>query len=130
MRTLTTMITTLFTHRLACLILASLMFVSVAIHAQPAGPIAVGGGRGARRHAELGEDVAHVSLDRALAEEQLRRNGLVGATGGDESQHLPLARRQAAGGSGGVAEQRVDAPDVRRGADPCQHTTLALTGRR
>src|SRR5437868_15145631 len=35
---------------------------------------------GATRDVDLGEDVAHVSIDRLLAQEQLLRDGLVGAS--------------------------------------------------
>src|SRR5262245_34653101 len=54
------------------------------------------GSRGrARRHVELHEDVAHVPVDRLLAQEELAGDRLVGLARGDEPQHLELARAEA-----------------------------------
>src|SRR5512145_2714034 len=60
---------------------------------RPAGqPVLVGpgGGRGPRRDAELGEDVAQVPGDGLVADEQLGRDLAVGPAPGHEPQHLGL----------------------------------------
>ena len=54
-----------------------------------------GGGRGARGDAELGEDVAHVPVDGALAEHERGGDRLVGLAGGDQAQDLELALGEA-----------------------------------
>ena len=59
--------------------------------------VGVGGRGGARRDAELVEDVAEMAIDRLLAELQLLRDRLVGLAGGDEAEHLDLAPREVAG---------------------------------
>ena len=52
------------------------------------------GGR-ARRDFELREDVAHVTVDRLLAERELGGNLPIRAAGCHEPQHLKLARRES-----------------------------------
>ena len=53
----------------------------------------VGGGSGARRHADLGEDVLQVPANRVLADGQRRRDLLVRQAGRHQPQHLhPRAR--------------------------------------
>src|SRR5689334_20126735 len=53
------------------------------------------GGRGARGDAGFHEDVADVALDRLLAEIELASDALVGHAGGEQPQHLELARGEA-----------------------------------
>jgi hypothetical protein len=52
--------------------------------------------RGSRGDLELGEDVAHVSFDRLLGEEELRGDLAVAASQGDQLCDLALATAQAA----------------------------------
>ena len=47
-----------------------------------------------RAEPQLGEDLLDVGLDRALGDEQPRRDRAVGEALGDELEHLPLARGQ------------------------------------
>ncbi len=56
--------------------------------------VRVGRGGRARRNIQLGENVAHVPVDGLLAQGQLGGDRLVRLAGGDEAQHLQLARRQ------------------------------------
>src|SRR6187431_680188 len=51
--------------------------------------------RGARGHVQLDEDVAHMPIDRLLAQEKRVGDGLVGLAGGDEQEHLVFPRAQA-----------------------------------
>jgi hypothetical protein len=44
--------------------------------------------------AQLGEDVAHVRLDRGVADDELAGDLGVGAPGGQQAQHLDLARAE------------------------------------
>ena len=84
--------------------------------------VRVRGRRRARPHAQLHEDVAHVALDRALADHELVGDPAVGVPGGDEPQHLELARGQPAGcGSRRArrsARRRATAPSSRTRAGP------------
>src|SRR5688572_26014851 len=81
--------------------------------------VAVGGGRGARGHVELGEDVADVPVHRLLAQRELCGDGLVGLARGDQAEHLQLARRESVRTVWGISPgKRIDARDVRRGAEP------------
>src|SRR6187399_2135558 len=57
-----------------------------------------GGGLAARLHAELVEDVGNVALDRVRAEVEGARDQLVAVAGGDELQHVELARAERLGG--------------------------------
>ena len=54
---------------------------------------------GARRHIQRGEDVAYMTIDGLDTEEQLVRDGGVGAPARDQAQHFELA--------GGEPESRV-----------------------
>ena len=81
--------------------------------------VGVGGGGGPRRNVELVEDVAHVPVDRPLAQEQLGRDGLVGLAGGDQAKHLKLARREPMWCDRRCAlAERVEPSKVRRGSQP------------
>src|SRR4051812_30668516 len=82
-------------------------------HSQQAVLVGVGGGRGARGDAQLGEDVAHVAVDRPLAEDERGGDRAVGLPGGDAAQDLELAARQAVGGGGRCVEPR----EAARGAE-------------
>ena len=59
--------------------------------------VLIGPGRrgGARGHAQLGEDVAHVPIDGLLAQEELAAMTLLVLPDRDEQEHLELARAQA-----------------------------------
>src|SRR4051812_39987407 len=57
--------------------------------------VGVSGRRGARGDVELDEDIADVAVDGLLAEHEFAGDRLVGLAGGDEAQHLQLARRQS-----------------------------------
>src|SRR5687767_725971 len=79
-------------------------------------------GRRARRNVELREDVAHVPVDRLLAQEQLFRDRLVGLAAGDEAQHLELARRQTMRPRRRtLLGDRVQAREFRRGSQALEH---------
>ena len=82
-----------------------------------------GRGRGARGDVELGEDIAHVPVDRLLAQGQLAGDGLVRLAGGDQAQDLQ-ARAVSAHASAdrtGLLRQRVDPGEIRRGAELLEH---------
>src|SRR5829696_4750492 len=53
--------------------------------------VGVGGGRAARRDAELGEDMAHVARHRLFADDEVLRDPPVGLASGEESKDLQLA---------------------------------------
>ena len=72
------------------------------------GLVGVGGGRGARGDAELGEHVAHVAVHGALAEHELGGDRLVGLAGGNQPQDPQLALAEAMGIAGRAARERAD----------------------
>src|SRR5829696_731526 len=62
---------------------------------------------GARTDTELDEDVAHVTMDGAFAEQELGGDHVIGPALGDELQHLDLPRGEAVCGPGsGHVEKR------------------------
>src|SRR5262245_10311466 len=61
---------------------------------QQTAPGGLGDGGGARRDAELVEDVRDVPVDRVLADGKLRADLLVAVSDGDEPQDLELALRE------------------------------------
>src|SRR5215208_5681042 len=61
------------------------------------------GGGGPAARARLGVDVLHVALHRADGEDEPIGDLLVGAAGGEQGEHLPLARAEAGGLSRGAA---------------------------
>jgi len=65
--------------------------------------VRVGGCRSARGDAELGEDVAHMAVDRALADHELSGDCLVGLACGNQPQYLQLSHGEAVGIGGRVA---------------------------
>src|SRR5215471_7378339 len=67
-----------------------------------------GDGLGPIGHARLVEDIAYVPCDGVHADDQLRGDLSIGASGGDESQHLQLASGEAARNRAGPA--RLAAP--------------------
>ena len=50
---------------------------------------------GARRHAQLVEDIGEMAVDGVIADEQALADRLVAEAVGDQPQHLDLAPRQA-----------------------------------
>src|SRR5690606_23329829 len=81
--------------------------------------ICVRGRGGACGDAELAEDVADVSFDGALADEQPRGDVAVRHAGSDESEHLELASRQRVTlvcRLRRCSRELIDARDVRCGA--------------
>ena len=75
-----------------------------------------GGGVGLAVRADLAVEVLDVPLDRPLAAAEERGHLAVALAGGDQAQHLRLARRQAAG----VADV-----NGRRGVDAAQTVLFA-----
>ena len=63
-------------------------------------------GLGAVGHAELGEQVAHVGLDRLLRDAEFQGDPLVGVAEGDQLKDLALAAGELLDGVGGVAGAR------------------------
>ena len=72
----------------------------------------VRGRSGSRRHVQLGEDVAQMSLDGLVAQYQRSRNVGVAAPLGNQSQDLDLTFGEAAGPCS--SQQFVDLLDSRR----------------
>src|SRR5919106_735585 len=56
--------------------------------------VGVRGGLGPRRQSQLGEDVADVSRNRLLADEELGRDRAVGLASGHQREHLAFAPAQ------------------------------------
>ena len=77
------------------------------------------GGLGTPAHAQLGQEVGDVVLDRLLGEEQLRSDLPVGLAVGDQGQDLPLSVGQLVDvvGVGLVASDAVDDPACRGRVD-------------
>src|SRR5215213_2643515 len=83
--------------------------------------VRVGCGRGARGQAQLGEDVAHVPVDRPLAKNQLGGDRLIGLAGGDQAQHLMLTRRQPMSIDWrSSAGELADSGEIRRSSKVCE----------
>jgi hypothetical protein len=91
------------------------------------------GGRGARRHSDLVEDVLEMATDRVVAEDQRLRDLPVGPAFRDQAEHLDLAGGQPARRPDGPrARQRRHPGHVRGGAelpeDPARRVELHLRG--
>src|SRR5262245_47976123 len=77
---------------------------------------------GPRGDAELEEDVAHVTVDGLLAQEQLPGDDLVGLARGDEAEDLQLARGQPVGTLAPVLDRgRWKSREVRPGTELLEH---------
>src|SRR6185503_3109666 len=82
-------------------------------------PVLIGVRRGCRpgRQVELREDVAQVSSDRLLAEDEVSGDGTIRSAGRHQPEHLDLTSGQTADRPHpALAGQRVDAGKVRRRA--------------
>src|SRR5262249_23633858 len=75
-----------------------------------------------RRNPELEEDVAHVTVDRLLAQEQLAGDDLVGLARGDQAENLQFARGQPVGTLAPVLDRwRRKLGEVRPGPELLEH---------
>src|SRR4029079_14475879 len=90
-------------------------------------PIGVRRRRRAGRQLELEEDVADVTIDRALADRELLGDRAIRLALRHEIEHLELARRQDLVGSVATRlTQRVDACDSGTGAESIEHAPCRL----
>src|SRR5678815_4331429 len=90
-------------------------------------PIRVRGRRRAGRQLELEEDVADVTIDRALADRELLGDRAIRLALRHEIDHLELARRQDLVGSVATRlTQRVDALYIGTGAESIEHAPCRL----
>src|SRR4029078_9678439 len=90
-------------------------------------PIRVRRRRRAGRQLELEEDVADVTIDRALADRELLGDRAIRLSLRHEIYHLELSRRQdLVGGVATRLTQRVDALHIGTGAESIEHAPCRL----
>src|SRR3990172_736893 len=98
---------------------------AIATRSADAGLDGEGRGRGSRRHVELGEDIAHVTVDGPLADPEVRGDRPIRQPGRDEPEDLDFASAEAVvrrAWSGEVACRGVEPGGVRTGAELPEHT--------
>ena len=94
-------------------------------HSEEVGLVGERGRRRTRGDAQLGEDVAHVPVDRPLAETQLHADRAVGQTLRDEPEHLELAAGQEAVPGRSTPVRDVQGPQVGHRAESLESARAA-----